>query len=317
MSPSPELGFDAASAINVGRREYQEDAVAVDFPNGAGVGFAVVSDGMGGHAAGDVASKIVVTEVFSELKLRSGDMEALEEDLDAILRGALFSANECVRYHAETYPGTEGMGATLIAPLFVQDRLYWISVGDSPLYLFRDGTLTRLNEDHSLVPQIEYLVRTGILDADEAMSHPDRNCLTSVLVGRPIPQIDCRSEPFQLRQSDVVIACSDGLQFLDETAIQEILRAQANQPSAEISASLMSEIDVLDDPDQDNVSICVVKVVELPVARTGRIADGMDLISEVPQPRRYRHRSVTVMAAMSRAKARANTRVITEGSALP
>ncbi len=312
-----DIGFDAASAISQGRRDHQEDAVAVDFPLGTGVGFAVVSDGMGGHAAGDIASKIVVTEVFSELKLRSGDVGALEADLEAILRGAMFSANECVRYHAETYPGTEGMGATLLAPVFMGDRLYWISVGDSPLYLFRDGALMRLNEDHSLVPQIDYLVRSGLMGADEGLAHPDRHCLTSVLAGQPVPQIDCRTLPFQMQRGDIVIAASDGLQFLRETALADLLRSRADASSADINAGLMSEIEALDDPDQDNVSLCVIKAVDPAEQITATRTGSRENLADVPQPRRHRRKSVTVMAAMSRAKTGVSARVSTEGGALP
>ena len=70
------------------------------------------------------------------------------------------------------------MGATLIALIFHRDRLHWISVGDSPLWLWRDGTLTRLNEDHSLAPQIDWMVEQGQM-APSRPRHPDRNCLTS------------------------------------------------------------------------------------------------------------------------------------------
>ena len=117
-----DLVFDTATALSQGRRDRQEDAVVSDFQTGCEHGFAVLADGMGGHAGGDIASKIVVTEVFSELKLRSGDVTAMEQDLEQILRGAAHSANECIRHHAETYPGTEGMGATLLAPVFFGDR---------------------------------------------------------------------------------------------------------------------------------------------------------------------------------------------------
>lgn len=301
----------------MGRRDYQEDAVAVDFPTGAGLGFAVVSDGMGGHAAGDVASKIVVTEVFSELKLRSGDSAAMEADLGAILRGAVMSANECVRYHAQTYPGTEGMGATLVAPVFFDNRMYWVSVGDSPLYLFRDGVLTRLNEDHSMVPQIDYLVRSGLMGADEGLAHPDRHCLTSVLAGQPIPQIDCRIEPFYLQLGDVVVAASDGLQFLEETAMADVLQNRFQASCAEINADLMAGIETLADPDQDNVSLCVIKAIKPATNQMAQHPPLAENLDQPPEPRRHRRKSVTVMAAMTRAKATFSARVKVEGNVAP
>lgn len=309
-----DLELDAASALSVGRRDYQEDAVAVDFPTGTKVGFAVVSDGMGGHAAGDVASKIVVTEVFSELKLRTGDAGALESDLPDILRGAVFSANECIRYHAETYPGTQGMGATLVAPIFVEDRLYWVSVGDSPLYLFRGGVLTRLNADHSMVPQIDYLVRSGLMNAADGLAHPDRHCLTSVLAGAPIPQLDCRSVPVQLQAGDIVLAASDGLLFLEDDRIAGHLQRGAHSASAEIGARILEDIAVLDDPDQDNVSLCIIKVGLAGKAATRPHSGLREGVVDAPQPRRYRRKSVTVMASMSRAKAVVGARANSDSS---
>ena len=317
MPPMLDIGFDAASAISLGRRDHQEDAVAVDFPTGAGLGFAVISDGMGGHAAGDIASKIVVTEVFSELKLQSGNVSAMEHDLGQILHNAAQSANDCVRHAANTYPGTEGMGATLLAPVFIEDRLYWISVGDSPLYLFRKGALVRLNEDHSLVPQIDYLVRSGFMGADEGLAHPDRHCLTSVLAGQSIPQIDCRAAPLRLRPGDVIIAASDGLQFLDNTELVDILRANADASSAHINAELMGRIAKLDDPDQDNTSLCVIKVLDLAEMEKAAESGTEEPLSDVVRPRALRRRRVTVLASMSQAKSRLDARVSTEGNAMP
>ena len=180
MPKSPDIRFDVASVLNRGCRDYQEDAIATDFPLGAEFGYAVLSDGMGGHAAGDVASKIVVTEVFSELKFQSSDVGKFTQNVGKVLKSAAISANECMAAHAATNPDTAGMGATLVAPVFVRDQLFWISIGDSPLYLMRDGQLRQLNEDHSLGPHIDYMVRSGMMSEDVGRNHPDRNALTSV-----------------------------------------------------------------------------------------------------------------------------------------
>lgn len=310
----PDLVFDAATTLSIGQRDHQEDAVALDFPSGASFGFGVISDGMGGHAAGDVASKIVVTEVFSELKLRAGDVAALETDLNAILRAAVFGANECIRYHSDTYPGTRGMGATLVAPIFVKNRLYWVSVGDSPLFLFRNGILTRLNEDHSMVPQIDYLVRTGLMDAQTGLNHPDRHCLTSVLAGAPIPLLDCQSDPVVLRPGDIVLAASDGLLFLEDARIAAHLRWGEHHSSADICARILADIESLDDPDQDNVSLCIVKVGPPDAADVQPQAPLAAASGDIPQPRRLRRKSVTVMASISRARAAAGARANTDSS---
>ncbi len=261
MQPRPEMHYDAATAISQGRREEQEDAISTDFQIGAPIGFAVLSDGMGGHAAGDVASKIIVTEVFSELKLQSGAPERFEREIGAILREAALSANQCLRGHVNAHPEARGMGATLVAPVFAGRRLYWISVGDSPLLLYRDGVLQRLNEDHSMAPQIDFMAEAGLIAAEVAHNHPDRGCLTSVLIGDEVTRIDCPSEPVMLRGGDVVIAASDGLQTLSEEAIAAVIaRCGADAPAAEIAGSLLAEVERAEDPEQDNVTIAVVRI---------------------------------------------------------
>mgnify|MGYP000095919914 CR=1 FL=1 len=86
---------------------------------------------------------------------------AFEARAPEILRGVADLANETLRHHTRTHPETEGMGATLVVPCLVENRLYWISVGDSPLFLWRAGKLSQLNEDHSMAPQIDALVQRG------------------------------------------------------------------------------------------------------------------------------------------------------------
>ncbi|MCG6883158.1 MAG: protein phosphatase 2C domain-containing protein [Silicimonas sp.] len=260
MHKAPDIRYDVASVLNRGCRDYQEDAIATDFPIGAEFGYAVLSDGMGGHAAGDVASKIVVTEVFSELKFQTSDIQGLTENMGDVLKSAAVSANECMAAHAMNNPQTAGMGATLVAPVFIGSSLYWISIGDSPLYLMRGGRLRQLNEDHSLGPHIDYMVRSGMMPEDIGRNHPDRNALTSVLIGEPIERIDCPSRPFQLKDGDILVVASDGLQFLSNRQITQIVSENGDKPSADIAKLLLEELQVLDDPEQDNVCFSVIKV---------------------------------------------------------
>ncbi|WP_300061328.1 protein phosphatase 2C domain-containing protein [uncultured Roseobacter sp.] len=252
--------FDAASALSKGARAYQEDAVIADFSRGSDVGVAVLADGMGGHAAGDIASKIVVTEVFSELMFQRGDVEAFRKTVTQNLLDAAMAANTCLRQHVDMHPETHGMGATLVATAIINQNLYWISVGDSPLFLFRDGSLSQLNEDHSMAPQIDFMMKSGLLNAEEARNHPDRNTLTSVLFGEEVPRIDCPEEPLELRPGDLLIVASDGLQFLSNTQISEILSAHCDAQSAEIADRLLGRLNDLQDPDLDNVSFSIVKL---------------------------------------------------------
>lgn len=259
--------YDAAPAISQGQREQQEDTIAVDFADGAGLGFIVLADGMGGHLAGDVASKIVVTEIFSELKMFADDPAQLEENVESILRSAMTYANECLGRAARGRPHMRGMGSTLVAPVIVGNRLYWISVGDSPLYLFRGNHLFRLNEEHSLAKRMQKMVDAGEMDAQTALDHPDRHCLTSVLIGQTIPEVDCREVPVQLRDGDILIVASDGLQFITEQQIARVIYDNRSLPSHTIGARLLDAIEELNDPDQDNVSMCVIKLRERDLAQ--------------------------------------------------
>jgi len=272
MWQSHESGFDVASAVSQGGRDYQEDTVVTDFPLGSDSGFVVLADGMGGHAAGDVASKIVVTEVFSELKFQSATFSYNENDIPTHLFDAAKSANECLLSEVSTNPETTGMGSTLVSVVICENRLFWISIGDSPLYILRDGKLKQLNEDHSMAPQIDFMVESGMIDAEVGKNHPDRNCLTSVLMGDSVAKIDCPKTPFELKIGDILLVSSDGLQFLEDSEIQEIMATHAKKPSNEISARLLAALQKLDDPDQDNISFSVIKINNFDITKPLRVS---------------------------------------------
>jgi serine/threonine protein phosphatase PrpC len=283
--------YDVATALGQGTREIQEDAVVTDFPAGMDVGFVVLSDGMGGHAAGEIASSILVTEVFAELKFKLSDLKKHEAHIPAILKNAAMTSNACIRDYVSENPRNYGMGATLVAPLLVEDRLYWISVGDSPLYLQRDGRMQQLNEDHSMAPEIDRMVASGLLSPEEGLDHPDRNCLRSVLLGDSVAKIDCPQEPFQVHEGDIVLVASDGLQSLRDDEISAVLRENEDRSATEIAFALLTTVNALSDPDQDNISISVIKVnrsqttsVFVPEYRSRRAAAGMAQTRLVPFP---------------------------------
>lgn len=260
MWRSPEPRFDVASAICQGGRDYQEDAIVTDFPFGSDSGVVVLADGMGGHAAGDVASKIVVTEVFSELKFESANFADFEAEIPQYLTRSAISANEVVREHVVAHPETRGMGATLVSVILIENRMYWMSIGDSPLYHFRNGTMKQLNEDHSMAPQIDFMVKSGLLDEAAGKNHPDRNCLTSVILGDRVAKSDCPKTPFELQVGDIVVVSSDGLQYLENAQIQKILYRYRRKKAAEIAGYLLEAIEALADPDQDNCTFSVIKL---------------------------------------------------------
>lgn len=254
------LRCDVAVALDQGRRDHQEDAVTARFPAHAPIGFAILADGMGGHAAGDIASALVVEEVGRRLAapLAQGAVDAAA--IPGLLHDAANAANAAIAAHVAQHREARGMGTTLVVPVVAGDRLHWLSVGDSPLYLFREGRLRQLNEDHSMAPQIDMMVRAGMMDAETARRHPDRNCLTSVLMGAPIPRIDWDRAPVTLAPGDIVIAASDGLQFLDDDEIAHVVAQLGAARSAVIARALVAAVCSLEDPDQDNISVAVIKV---------------------------------------------------------
>jgi protein phosphatase len=191
---------------------------------------------------------------------RRGDPETFEASVNDALLNAAHAANACLKAHVEACPETRGMGATLVATVIIQRNLYWLSVGDSPLYLYRDGLLIQLNEDHSMAPQIDFMVENGLMEPEEAQAHPDRSVLTSVLFGEAIPRIDCPADPVELEDGDVLLVASDGLQYLSPSQIKSILSTHQHADSNSIAEQLLNGVEQVDDPDLDNVSFSVIKV---------------------------------------------------------
>jgi len=266
------LVYDVASALSRGACDIQQDSLIMDFPFGTDMGYMILADGMGGHASGEIASNIVVTEMFAELKFKIGELSDHEDQIPSILMNAAACANDCIGDFVSQNPESFGMGSTVVAPIIVQNRLYWISIGDSPLYLFRDGELRQLNEDHSLASDIDAMVKTGLITEEQGRSHPDRNCLKSVLIGAAISKIDCPDTPFELQCDDILIASSDGLQTLTNEQIRKLVADKCEQSGHEIVQTLMTAVESLDSYEQDNISISVIKVSE-PIEAEVRISD--------------------------------------------
>ena len=257
------FGYDIATATHQGARPYQEDSLQAFGDNARAIGYAVIADGLGGHAAGDVASGIVNAEVFRQIEAQDAALVSGDVDIPALLTEAAQTANSLVGAHAKAHDETYGMGSTLLATIIVGDALWWLSVGDSPLYLYRDDGLEKLNEDHSMAPQIDMLVKIGALTPEEGRYHPSRNTLTSVVSGHAIETIDCPPTPMTLCAGDIIIVSSDGLQYLPDAQISEILAASTTLPSQEIADVLLAALSALDDPEQDNIAFAVIKIVPL------------------------------------------------------
>lgn len=251
MTPPP-LALDTAHALLLGARERQEDSLLVDFPLGRAGGYAVLADGMGGEGNGEIASQLVLFEASFGLHelLRAGPEG--EARLRGVLQDSIDRANGSLAENIKAAPRLRRMGSTLLMPVIFDDRLWWGSVGDSPLYLWRDGVMEQINQDHSALS----LYDPATLTPEELREAAAQ--LTSAVTGGTIERIDLPQQPTQLRPGDVVIAASDGLQFLDEARIARIVADSARAGARAVCAALIAAIKALDAPDQDNVSLLVI-----------------------------------------------------------
>ena len=246
------MAFAYAIRASQGARRYQEDAAAVrEQPDGL---TAVLADGMGGHAGGAVASE-TATAAFLEALAASVQEPA---EMRVRLAAALDDANTAVAARASLDPNLAGMGCTLVGAAFGPERLEWISVGDSPLYLVRGGNIARINEDHSLAPEIDRMAGMGRLTWEEAKAHPRRHFLRSALTGAEIDMIDWPPEPMALEAGDVVVLASDGIHTVAEAEIARL--AAAPEPPDKIAEALLAAVAAADDPHQDNTTVVVVRM---------------------------------------------------------
>ena len=255
------LEKDFAARQIVGTRKRQEDyysfAEFVEDPDvGDGV-LLVVADGMGGHFGGSLASRRA-SQVFLETFRRD------KGEITDRMRSALNKANESLVAPDDGHladdddPAITFMGTTLVAIGVFGGELFWISVGDSPAYLFREGDLVRLNEDHSFRPVIEEEVAAGRITLHEALVHPDRNTLRSALTGYPMDLIDCPEKPMALEEGDLVLCATDGLFSLDETKLIKILEGRNGKTAAAVVSDVLSAIDRKQARFQDNTTAAVI-----------------------------------------------------------
>ena len=173
----------------------------------------VVADGMGGHEAGEVASRTASDEIVERYYAGAGEPHAS-------LREAFLRANARIRDLAAGNPAWKGMGTTCTA-LVVRGRAAFAAhVGDSRCYLLRDGSMYQMTEDHSMVME---LVRRGNLTLEQARNHEDRNVILRSLGTQPEVAVSVWNEPFPVRDGDRFLLCSDGLyDLVQDSEIQRI-----------------------------------------------------------------------------------------------
>ena len=193
----------------------------------------LVADGMGGHAAGEVASALTVETVEGfvvELLRRFSNLQADDESgVLSDLREAVQQADARIFEESEQHPELAGMGTTLTLAFASGRRLFVFHVGDSRCYLCRTGRVVRLTEDHTVTAE---LVRDGTLTPEEASHHPARHVVTNILGGGHAGvRVDIRC--IDLHSGDSVLLCSDGLtDMLDDARIAAVLTVESDPESA-------------------------------------------------------------------------------------
>lgn len=206
-----------------------------------------VADGMGGHKGGEVASTSARDELLRELEGKTPSVAALS--------GAIEEVNRQIYHQQEHDDALTGMGTTL-SVLWMSDNFVYIGhVGDSRVYLLRDGEFKQMTLDHSLVEQ---LVREGVLTEEEAQNHPMRNIITRAIGTDESVEVDVVVE--ERRKGDLWLACSDGLHGLvDDRQMRDALRQYAPEKAADVLLKA-----ALDAGGRDNVTLVIVHDGEEP-----------------------------------------------------
>ncbi|MEZ5852664.1 MAG: protein phosphatase 2C domain-containing protein [Hyphomicrobiaceae bacterium] len=252
------MRLDLATEAFIGARSQQQDSAAARGFGQNGGAVLVLADGLGGHTGGAEASRIVV-EAFRE----AADEGAfdLEANRFGALRRALDTANARIGEGADPADGHRGMASTAVAAIIADDQVRWISVGDSHLYLWREGSLSKLNEDHS---QAGIMLRTGQFQPGDPEVLAAKSVLVSALTGRRLEIVDHPAEAFELRDGDILVLASDGLNTLENEEIEALLRGSAETTAKDVSNLLIDTVRDRRADRQDNTAVVVARLSTLP-----------------------------------------------------
>ncbi len=243
----------AVTDVGMVRQVNQDYVYTTDNPIGPLDNLFVVADGMGGHQAGDYASKYTVETVIRELK------NSNIEDVEKALVSAIKVANREIIKKANQDPELKGMGTTIVVATIVNQMMYFANVGDSRLYLINQGII-QLTKDHSLV---EEMVRLGGIKPEEAKYHPDKNIITRAIGAKDEVEVDFYEH--RLKKGDIILMCTDGLSnMVEDDELFHIV--QGGRDIVESAVSLVDAAKenggtdnigiVLVEPFADEVSVC-------------------------------------------------------------
>jgi len=231
-----------------GARSINQDRIAYTYSRDTLL--LVVADGMGGHAGGEIAAQIAV-RLFIERFQREAQ-PVLKSPL-TFLYESMAQAHTALGSYSAQFSMLETPRTTCVACVVQGGHAYWAHVGDSRLYLFRQGAVVSQTRDHS---KVQYLVDQGLLAAGEVGVHPDRNKIYSCLGGMVDPVIDL-SNRTPLRDGDLIVLCTDGL--WGPLADGEIVRRLTSTPILQAAPEMMREAERRGNADGDNLSAIIVR----------------------------------------------------------
>lgn len=212
---------------------------------------AVVCDGMGGHLAGDVASRMAVSALKDAWE-QAQDIPDSPADTEAWLKGQITAVNQKVYDHSRAHEECHGMGTTVVCALYTGKTLTVAHIGDSRCYLLHKDSFTQLTEDHSLVNE---LVRTGGISKEDAEHHPRKNVLTKAL--GTDPEVEVEAHSFEMEPGDKVLLCSDGLtNKVDDMKLKEMLQSAS---SLEEKAERLVQA-ANDNGGEDNITVALLEL---------------------------------------------------------
>jgi protein phosphatase len=258
--------LEIASCTDPGMvRSHNEDSIATDAENG----LVVLADGMGGYNAGEVASGMATTVIVAEMRQILATTQPNQIDprtnqtiAARLVREQVLRANSSIYQAAQNQPQYAGMGTTLVVSLFYDNRVLVAHLGDSRLYLLRDGAFRQLTRDHSLLQE---QIDSGLLTAEQAKNAQHKNLVTKAL--GIDPSVEPEIHEYQTRPGDLYLVCSDGL--CDMVEDQEISMAlQALGGNLKLAAQQLVQM-ANDNGGRDNVSVILVRILrEYPGARS-------------------------------------------------
>jgi serine/threonine protein phosphatase PrpC len=213
----------------------------------------VLADGMGGYAGGSLASRLVVEAFIENFCFSRGEIS------DRLYSSMKASERRLLEEIARQDENLSQMGSTLIGVVWTPGTLQWVSVGDSVLYLYRNGMVTRLNADHSMAPVLEAQAARGEITPEEAAHHPDRHALRSAIAAEPLEIYELRDLPFELNSGDIVLAATDGLASLTPEILTAKLQLNADESASRIAAALLIAVNEARKQKQDNATVAVIR----------------------------------------------------------